>query len=240
MSEPRFRVLVTDEVDPEGIAILRSQDGIQVDEVPTLPPAELLEIIGQYDAMVGRSATRISRELLERATRLRVVGRAGVGVDNVDLDRATELGIAVINAPGGNIVSVAELFFAVLLSLLRNVHIAAETMREGQWKRSQLGGQELRGRTIAIVGLGRIGGEVARRARGFAARLVACDPYVSSFVVDDVPVELLDDVERAAADSDIVVVLQHHDAYDFERIVEKAAAVFDTRGRLAGPNVQRL
>lgn len=206
MSEPRFRVLVTDEVDPEGIAILRSQDGIQVDEVPTLPPAELLEIIGQYDAMVGRSATRISRELLERATRLRVVGRAGVGVDNVDLDRATELGIAVINAPGGNIVSVAELFFAVLLSLLRNVHIAAETMREGQWKRSQLGGQELRGRTIAIVGLGRIGGEVARRARGFGVRLVAYDPYVSASRFEELGVERAETLAEALSQADVLTV----------------------------------
>src|SRR5690606_11459065 len=113
--------------------------------------------IGEYDALIGRSATRVSRELLERGTRLKVVGRAGVGVDNVDIERATELGIAVINAPGGNVVSVAELFFGVVVSIFRHVHVADDLMHEGEWPRSRLGGRELRGRTLAVVGIGRIG-----------------------------------------------------------------------------------
>ncbi|MBV9774983.1 MAG: phosphoglycerate dehydrogenase, partial [Gemmatimonadetes bacterium] len=144
MAEARFRVFVTDEVDPEGIALLRSDPRIEVVESPTLPPAELLEQVGRYDALVGRSATRITRELLDRGERLRVIGRAGVGVDNIDLDRATELGIAVINAPGGNTVSVAELTFGVLLSLVRHIHVAASSMEAGKWDRSRLGGTEIR------------------------------------------------------------------------------------------------
>ena len=106
-----FRVLVTDDVDPEGVALLTAEPELQVDEVPTLPREELLRRIPEYDAIVGRSATRISPELLQLATRLKVVGRAGVGVDNIALDVATSLGVAIINAPAGNTVAVAELFF---------------------------------------------------------------------------------------------------------------------------------
>ncbi|HEX7239865.1 MAG TPA: phosphoglycerate dehydrogenase [Longimicrobiaceae bacterium] len=196
-----YRVLVTDEVDPEGIAILRADPRIEVVERPTLPAAQLLEEIGEYDALVGRSATRITAELLERGERLRVIGRAGVGVDNVDLERATALGIAVINAPGGNTVSVAELFFGVLLAMVRHVPEAFASMREGRWDRSRLGGTELRGRVLVIVGLGRIGGEVARRARAFGMHVVAFDPYVSASRFEELGVEragkLGDALERA-------------------------------------------
>ena len=102
-----YRILVTDDIDPDGVALLRDEPAFIVDEVPTLPPAELLERIGDYDAFVGRSATRITADLLKRASKLRVVGRAGVGVDNLAIDSATALGIAVINAPAGNTVAVA-------------------------------------------------------------------------------------------------------------------------------------
>jgi D-3-phosphoglycerate dehydrogenase / 2-oxoglutarate reductase len=206
MSPKRYRVLVTDEVDPEGIAILRAAKELEVVERPTRPQPELLREIGEYDAFVGRSATRVSAELLEAAGRLKVVGRAGVGVDNVDLDRATELGIAVINAPGGNTVSVAELTFGVLLSLLRHVHTAAESMRGGEWRRSQLGGQELRGRTMAIVGLGRIGGEVARRARGFGVKLIAFDPYVGDARFEELGVERAPTLNHALDRADVLTL----------------------------------
>jgi D-3-phosphoglycerate dehydrogenase / 2-oxoglutarate reductase len=206
MTPSRYRVLVTDEVDPEGIAILRGASELEVVERPTLPPAELLEEIGEYDALVGRSATRISRELLDRATRLRVVGRAGVGVDNVDLERATELGIAVINAPGGNTVSVAELTFGVLLSLLRHVHEAARSMSEGEWKRSALHGTELRGRTFAVIGLGRIGSEVARRARGFGVKLIGYDPFVSEARFEELSVERVSSLEELLARADVITI----------------------------------
>jgi D-3-phosphoglycerate dehydrogenase / 2-oxoglutarate reductase len=206
MTESRYRVLVTDEVDPEGIAILRSAPELEIVERPTLPVAELLEEIGGYDAMVGRSATRVSRELLDHAPRLRVVGRAGVGVDNVDLERATELGIAIINAPGGNTVSVAELTFGVLLSILRHVHEAAQSMAAGEWRRSALGGSELRGRTFAIIGLGRIGSEVARRARGFGVKLIGFDPFVSEARFEELGVERTGSLEELLQRADIVTL----------------------------------
>ncbi|MCA0377707.1 MAG: phosphoglycerate dehydrogenase [Gemmatimonadetes bacterium] len=174
-----YRVLVTDEVDPEGVALLAAEPLLQVDEVPTLPKDELLRRIGDYDAIVGRSATRISAELLNAATKLKVVGRAGVGVDNVAIDTATALGIAIINAPAGNTVAVAELFFGAVIGLLRQLPTAAESMRSGRWDRAQFMGRELKGKTLGIVGLGRIGSEVATRAHAFGMSVVAYDPYIS-------------------------------------------------------------
>lgn len=174
-----YRVLVTDEIDPEGVALLMAEPALSVDEVPTLPKDELLARIGEYDAFIGRSATRISADVLNAAKRLRVVGRAGVGIDNIAVDTATELGIAVINAPAGNTVAVAELFFGVVIGLLRHLPHAYESMRAGRWDRSQLLGAELKGRTLGIVGLGRIGGEIAVRARAFGMDVVAYDPYIA-------------------------------------------------------------
>lgn len=173
------RVLVTDDVDSEGVALLLAEPLLQVDVVATLPVAELHERIGAYDAIVGRSATRITRELLERAPRLRVVGRAGVGIDNIAVDVATALGIAVINAPAGNTVAVAELFFGAVIGLLRQIPRADTGMHGGKWERGQLLGRELKGKVLGIVGLGRIGGEVAHRAHAFGMSVVSYDPYVS-------------------------------------------------------------
>src|SRR6266508_735660 len=137
----RYRILVTDEIDPEGVALLAGEEDFDVDEVPTLPPQELLGRIPAYDALVGRSATKVSAEVLLAAKRLKVVGRAGVGV--------------------------AELFFGVVSSLLRHLPRAYESMHAGQWERSSLLGTELKGKTLGIVGVGRIGGEVAARAQSF-------------------------------------------------------------------------
>src|SRR5262249_40828564 len=140
-----FNVLVTDEVDPDGVALLRAEPGFNIDERPTAPWRELLDVIGDYDAIVGRSATQIPAELLRRARRLQVIGRAGVGTDNFDIAEATSLGIAVINAPAGNTVSVAELFYGSLIALMRHLPDAFAAMRGGRWDRSKFLGNELRG-----------------------------------------------------------------------------------------------
>lgn len=174
-----FRVLVTDEIDPDGVALLRADKSLDVTELPTTPAAQLAGIIGEYDAFVGRSATRIDSALLDHAGRLRIIGRAGVGTDNIDIPKATALGIAIINAPAGNTVAVAELFFGALISLLRHLPRAATSMSSGRWDRSSLLGTELRGRTLGIIGLGRIGAEVATRARAFGMNVTAFDPYVT-------------------------------------------------------------
>jgi D-3-phosphoglycerate dehydrogenase len=201
-----FRVLVTDDIDRDGVALLEAEPALQVDEVPTLPRDELLARIGDYDAIVGRSATRISAELLRAATRLRVVGRAGVGVDNVALDVATELGVGVINAPAGNTVAVAELFFGVMISLLRHLPHAAESMRAGRWDRSQLLGSELKGKALGIVGLGRIGSEVAVRAHAFGMEVAGYDPYVGEGRFAALRVRQVPSLDALLDDADVVTV----------------------------------
>lgn len=172
------RLLVTDEIDPDGLALLRAVPSFTVDEVPTLPADELLRRIGDYDAIIGRSATKISEPLLRAGKKLRVVGRAGVGVDNIALEVATELGVAVINAPAGNTIAVAELFFGSVIGLLRHIPRADASMHSGRWERAALMGTELKGKTLGIVGLGRIGTAVAIRARAFGMEVIAYDPYI--------------------------------------------------------------
>ncbi len=202
----RFRVLVTDEVDPDGLALLTAESRLDVDEVPTLPPSELLARIHQYDAIVGRSATRISGELLRAATRLRVVGRAGVGVDNVDMATATERGIAVINAPAGNTVAVAELLFGALLALFRHIVRADTSMHAGKWDRSTLLGSELKGRTLAIVGVGRIGSEVAQRAIAFGMDVIGFDPYVGDERFRALRIRRAPSLEALLPDADVLTI----------------------------------
>ncbi len=202
----RYRILVTDEIDPEGVALLAGEEDFDVDEVPTLPPQELLGRIPAYDALVGRSATKVSAEVLLAAKRLKVVGRAGVGVDNIALDTATELGIAIINAPAGNTVAVAELFFGVVSSLLRHLPRAYESMHAGQWERSSLLGTELKGKTLGIVGVGRIGGEVAARAQSFGMSLVGYDPYVAESRFQSLRVHRCSSLDELLDEADIVTV----------------------------------
>ncbi len=201
-----FRVLVTDEVDPEGVELLTAEPRLEVDVVPTLPVPELLARIGEYDAIVGRSATRISEELLKRATRLKVVGRAGVGIDNIAMEAATALGVAVINAPAGNTIAVAELFFGSILSLLRHLPAADASMKAGRWDRSKLLGRELSGRTLGVIGVGRIGGEVAIRARAFGMRVIGYDPYVTDARFQGLQVQRVTSLETLLDSSDIVTV----------------------------------
>lgn len=200
------RILVTDQVNPIGIALLEEVPDFSIDVEPTLPPEELLARIGDYDAIIGRSATQISKELLQAGSKLRCVGRAGVGVDNVDMDEATRLGVAVINAPAGNTVAVAELFFGAVLNLLRHVTRADASMHEGLWERSALTGTELKGKTLGIVGLGRIGGEVAHRAQAFGMKLVAYDPYVGDERFMRMRATRADTLEALLAAADIVTV----------------------------------
>lgn len=201
-----YRILVTDEIDPEGVALLAGEAEFDVDEVPTLSPDELMSRIAAYDALVGRSATKVSADLLRAATNLKVVGRAGVGIDNIALDTATELGIAIINAPAGNTVAVAELFFGVIISLLRHLPRAYNSMHDGRWERSALLGAELKGRTLGIVGLGRIGGEIAARAQSFGMRLIAYDPYIAESRFQSLRVHHATTLDELLDESDIVTV----------------------------------
>lgn len=177
MNDRHPRVLITDPLAPQGVERLSRE--AEVDVRLGLKGADLLEAIEAYDALVVRSETRVTRDVIEAGRNLMVIGRAGVGVDNIDLAAATERGIVVVNAPLGNIVSAAEHTIALLCALARNIPQADASLRSGKWERSRFVGVELRGKALGVVGLGQVGSEVARRARGLEMQVVAFDPFVS-------------------------------------------------------------
>ena len=194
-----MKIIVADKISERGLALLRETGW----EVSTPAAAALASEIPAADALVVRSATKVTSELLEKAPRLRVIGRAGVGVDNVDVDAATRRGVLVMNTPGGNSVSVAEHTLALMLGLARSVPQANASIHAGRWEKSSLSGTELRGKTLGLVGLGRVGTEVARRARALEMKVLAYDPYVTPAAAREVEVELVsfDDLLRQ---SDVV------------------------------------
>jgi len=182
-----MKIVVADKISERGLALL-GEAGWQV----VLPaPGALATELADADGLIVRSATRVTDQLLAQASRLRVVGRAGVGVDNIDLDAATRRGVLVMNTPGGNAVSVAEHTLALLLALARSVPQLNAAIHAGRWEKSGAAGIELRGKTLGLVGLGRVGSEVARRARALEMRVLAHDPYISAKVAQEVGVELV-------------------------------------------------
>lgn len=174
------RVLVSDPLSSRAVQLLRSAPGVRVEEVKGKSEDELLPLVATIDAWVVRGATKVTRRLLEAATQLRWVARAGAGLDNIDVAAASERGIGVLNVPGANAVAVAELVFGLLLGLFRKIPEADASVRRGEWEKARFQGRELRGKTLAIVGLGKIGSAVARRARAFEMECVGFDPLVSS------------------------------------------------------------
>lgn len=199
-----IRILVADPLEAAGLAILRAA-GAEVIEPAGGDRARLPELLAGADALIVRSATRVTRELLAGAPRLRVIGRAGVGVDNIDVDAAAERGIRVVNAPTGNVLAATEQTFALLLALARRVPAADASMKRGEWDRRSYRGVELAGKTLGIVGFGRIGQRVAARARAFEMMIVACDPKIDPAVAARlaVPLLALDDLLRI---SDVVTL----------------------------------
>jgi len=204
-STNRFRVLVADAISERGIESLRSAPGFEVTVKTGMSPDELGAIVGDYEGLVVRSATKVTAQALSNPGRLRVIGRAGTGVDNIDLEAATRAGVVVMNTPGGNSVAAAELTLALLLALARNVTQANAELREGRWERKKYMGVELAGKTLGIVGLGRIGREVARRAQGFRMQVVGYDPYVSKEVAEDSGIRCVT-LNELIADSDVVTL----------------------------------
>lgn len=187
-----IKVLIADPLAKSGKEILGHAKNVQMDEKTGLPEAELLKIVGEYDAIVVRSETKINKAVIEAARKLRVVGRAGVGVDNVDVDAATKRGIIVMNTPSGNTISTAEHTFSMLMALARNIPQAHTSVKSGKWNRKQFQGVELYNKTLGIVGMGRIGSEVARRAISFGMRVFAYDPYLSMSRAKSLQVELVE------------------------------------------------
>lgn len=175
-----LRVLVSDPLSARAIQMLRAAPGISVQEVKGKKEDELLPLVGTIDAWIVRGATKVTRRLLEAAPRLRYVARAGAGLDNIDTATASERGIGVLNVPGANAVAVAELVFGLLLGLFRQIPAADAAMKRGEWEKGRFQGRELRGKTLAIVGLGKIGAAVAHRARAFEMECIGFDPIVSA------------------------------------------------------------
>jgi len=194
-----MKVIVADKISDRGVGFLKEQPGWNI--VLTTKDSLNAEI-GDADALIVRSATKVTAELLERAKKLRVVGRAGVGVDNIDLDEATKRGVLVMSTPGGSSVSVTEHTFALLLALVRQLPKFDAAMREGRWEKSS-SGAEVRGKTLGLVGLGRIGSEVASRAEAFDMRVVAYDPFISEAAARELSVELVP-LDQLLAECDFI------------------------------------
>lgn len=191
-----MKVLVSDPLAEEAIERLKKESDIEVDVKTGMDKEELKKTIKDYAAIIVRSATKVTREVIGNADNLKVIARAGVGLDNIDLDAAKEKGIKVVNTPGGTTISVAELTFGLMLASTRNITRADASLKEKKWEKKKLGGFELYGKTLGIIGLGRIGREVAKRAKGFGMKVVAYDPYVKKEEIPDIDVELvsMDDI----------------------------------------------
>ena len=174
-----MKVLVSDKLGDAGVELFEQEEGIDVDVKTGLSPEELKEVIGDYDALVIRSATKVTEDVLEAATNLKAIGRAGIGVDNVDVEGATKRGIIVMNTPTGNIVTTAEHAIAMMMALTRNIPQGTASMKAGRWDKKQLQGREIYNKTLGVIGFGKIGSIVANRGRGLKMRVVVYDPVVT-------------------------------------------------------------
>ena len=204
MSIPK--VLVADPISERGVAELAEGRLLEVDVHTGKSEAELFKIIGQYEGLVVRSQTKVTAALLEAASKLKVVGRAGVGVDNVDVDAATKRGVIVMNTPGGNTVSTAEHAFSLMMAISRNIPQADASVKAGRWDRKSFEGVELHGKTLAILGMGRIGTEVATRAQAFGMRVLVYDPYLSAARAKSLHVELVERLDEIIPQADYITV----------------------------------
>jgi len=175
-----MKVLISDKMGQPGIDIFENQDGIELDVNTGLTPDELIKIIGQYDALAIRSATKVTKEILTAATNLKVIARAGIGLDNVDIDEATKKGVAVMNTPGGNTVTTAEHAIAMMMALTRNIPRGTQSMKEGKWDKKLLQGKEIRDKVYGVIGFGNIGSIAAGLAKGLKMRVIVFDPNISS------------------------------------------------------------
>ena len=200
-----MKILVADKISPKGVAFLRQQTGFEVVEAYGSTPAQVLDLVKDVHAIAVRSETKITREVFAAAPLLKVVGRAGVGVDNVDVEAATERGVVVMNTPGGNTISTAELTFTHILCCARPIAQGAASMKAGNWDRKTLTGVELLRKNIGVIGLGRIGGEVAKRAQAFGMKVLAYDPYLTPARAAAMQVESVS-LEQLLVSSDYITV----------------------------------
>jgi D-3-phosphoglycerate dehydrogenase / 2-oxoglutarate reductase len=202
-----MKVMICDPISPKGIALFQQRPEFQVTVLDKrLPEAELIPLVKDVEALVVRSETKVNRKVIEAAPKLRVVGRAGVGVDNVDVEAATQRGIVVMNTPSGNTISTAELTFSMLMALARKIPQAHMSMKAGEWNRKAFQGVELYNKTLGILGMGRIGSEVARRAIAFGMRVLAYDPYLALSRAKALQVELVEQLDEIFTRCDFITV----------------------------------
>jgi D-3-phosphoglycerate dehydrogenase / 2-oxoglutarate reductase len=200
------KVLIADSISPRGVEELSRDGALDVLVKTGLSEAELLKMIPEFSAIIVRSETKVTDKVLNAGKSLRVVGRAGVGVDNVDVETATRRGIVVLNAPGGNTVSTAEHAFSLLLSVARKIPQADASVRSGSWSRKNFEGVELYNKVLGVIGMGRIGSELSRRAIAFGMRVIAFDPYLSATRARSLQVELIDELDDLLATSDFITL----------------------------------
>ena len=198
-----MKVLVADPIDKAGIEVLQAK--VKVDVKTGLKPDELKSIIANYEAIVVRSETKVTRDIIEAGTKLQVIARAGVGLDNVDIDAATQKGIVVVNAPTGNTISAAEHTMAMMLALARHVPQAHAKLKSGVWQRSSFVGNELNNKTLGVIGLGNVGSEVAKRSQGFKMKVVGYDPFVSADYARNLGIELIP-LKQLLVESDYITL----------------------------------
>jgi D-3-phosphoglycerate dehydrogenase / 2-oxoglutarate reductase len=224
-----FRILITDDISPAGLALLQAAPDVSVDIVKRPAPARLLGLIGSYDALVTRSATPLDAETFAAAGQLKVAGRAGVGLDNVDVDAATTAGVMVMNTPEANTLAATEHTLALMLALCRGLPAAHSSLKNGQWNRARFMGMQLAGKTLGIIGFGRIGSRVAVRAQAFDMTTIAYDPYIAPEVAERAHVELLPDLAELLARADFVTLHTPLSA-ETERMIGRAQLAQMKRG----------
>ncbi len=200
----KFKVLITDPLSEEGLKLLEAHPDIEFEVVGKKKPEELVQIIEPYDILLVRSGTKVTREVIERAKNLKLIGRAGVGLDNIDVEAATEKGVVVVNAPSGNTISTAEHTWALLMAMMRKIPQAYESLKKGEWNRKAFLGNEVYGKTLGIVGLGRIGSEVAKRALAFGMRVIGYDPFITKEKADRLGIELVSSIDELLPMVDII------------------------------------
>jgi D-3-phosphoglycerate dehydrogenase len=231
-----LRILVCDGLEKAGVEILRSSSSFAVDERPTISHEELNQIIGNYDALIVRSKTRVTAGMLERGAKLRVVGRAGTGVDNIDVAAATRCGVIVMNAAAGNTVTTAEHTLAMLLALARQIPQAVASTRAGKWEKNRFLGVELMGKTLGVIGLGRIGSTVADRARAFGMNVLAYDPYFTREAARELMIEMVP-LDEVLSRSDFITL--HTPLTDATRGIINDAAIEKMKPRVRIINCAR-
>ncbi len=200
----RFNVIITDNISQEGIEILSKEGDIDVDIKAGIKSDELKKVIGDYDALITRSGTTITASLLENPGRLRIIGRAGVGIENINVEAASKKGIIVMNAPTGNTLAATELTMGIMLAAARKIPLANNSLKEGKWDRKRFMGIQLYNKILGIVGLGRIGSAVAIRAKSFGMKVIAYDPYIKKSKADSLGVILYDKLEDLLRVVDII------------------------------------